>query len=96
MNNYFLYLSPSENNKIKFFYLIDKQKELIYLGNTKISDCNDNLKNLKKYIKDDINFLIIPINKEKFDIFSNMRYYYLKEMNYKNFLKTYDLYEWII
>ena len=96
MNNYFLYLAPSENNKIKFFYLSDKQKELIYFGNVKISDCTDSLRKINDYIRDDINFLIIPLNEEKFNVFSDMGFYHLKEMNYKNFLKTYDLYEWII
>lgn len=95
MNNYILYLSANQNNKIKFFYLIDKKNKLLYSGNNKISNHYDNLNKLQDYISND-NFLIIPIDDEKFKIFSDMRYSHLKEINYKNFLKTYDLHEWII
>lgn len=96
MNNYVLYLSPTKDNKIRYFYLVNKKDELIYMGNTKISDYFDSLKKLENYIEDTNDFLIIPINDEKFKIFFDMRYSYLKDMNYKNFLRTYNLYEWLI
>ena len=75
MSDYFLYLSSTEDNKIKHFYLADKKNELFYMGNSKISDYVDNLKKINVFIESDY-FLIIPIDYEKIKIFFCLRYCY--------------------
>ena len=91
----YLYLAYDNKNKIEFFYLVDFDAKQVFSGIYKISNHVDNISRLKE-LMDDYYFIKIPINDEKFNLFLDFRISELRTVNYKNFLKTYDLYEWSI
>jgi hypothetical protein len=91
----YLYLSYDNKNKIEYFYLVDFDGKQVYSGIYKISNYVDNISKLNQ-LTSDYYFIKIPINDQKFNLFLNFRISELRTINYKNFLKTYDLYEWAI
>jgi len=91
----YLYLSYDNKNKIEFFYLIDFDGKKVFSGIYKISNHVDSISRLKELMSD-YYFIKIPINDEKYNLFLDFRISELRIINYKNFLKTYDLYEWAI
>jgi hypothetical protein len=91
----YLYLAYDDKNKIEYFYLIDFNKKQVFSGIYKISNHVDSISRLKELMSD-YYFIKIPIDDEKFNLFLDFRISELRKINYKNFLKTYDLYEWAI
>jgi hypothetical protein len=91
----YLYLAYDDKNKIEYFYLVDFNKKQVFSGIYKISNHVDSISRLKELMSD-YYFIKIPINDEKYNLFLDFRISELRTINYKNFLKTYDLYEWAI
>jgi hypothetical protein len=96
MQDIYYIVMETKEDYISLFNLYDDKNKKLFDGEDKIKDSFIEIKSDSQLYFNLDHLILVPINQYQFNLMLDFSIKKLSKMNYKKFIKDYNLIEWII